>query len=99
MGPALYILYIYLHQRSRTKPNYGNPINLNTIIKARFRFGKIKRKELKKRSNSLIKNKKYYAYNKIGYFAQNCRLKNLINKNKTFKNITQQLNIIKKNIL
>ena len=73
---------------SRIKPNYKNIINLNMIIKARFRSGKIKRKKLKKRSNFLIENKKYYISNKINHFARNCQLKNLINKNKIFANIT-----------
>ena len=48
---------------------------------------KIKKKELGERSNSLIKNKKYYICNKIDHFARNYRSKNLINKNKIFANI------------
>ena len=45
------------------------------------------KKELKERFNFSVENKKYYAYNKINHFTQNCRLKNLVNKNKTFANI------------
>ena len=52
----------------------------------------LKKKGLKK-INLLIKNEKCYAYNKRNHFTQNYQLKNLVNKNKTFINITQQFNI------
>ena len=55
-----------------------------------------RKKRIKKKSNFSVGNKKYYIYNKINHFAQDCRLKNFVNRNKTFTNITQQLNIIKK---
>ena len=56
-------------------------------MKTRPRFKKIEKKELKRKFNFSIGDKKYYAYNKVDYFARDYQLKNLVNKNKILTNI------------
>ena len=91
----IYIIHIFTL-------NELNKARLYEFYKFKYDYKKLiliyenKKKMIKKRFNFLIKNKKCYAYNKINHFMQNCRSKNLMNKNKTFANIFQQLNIIKK---
>ena len=70
-------------------------INLNALIsepRSKLYHKKKKVKELK--TENLIKGKKCFEYNKINYFARDCKSKNKITRKESFVSTDQYLNAI-----
>ena len=90
-----HIIYVSTLNKSN-KARLQGPYKFKYNYKNSILIQEGKEKKLKEKSNFSIRNKKYYACGKINHFIRDCQLKNFINKNKTFINIIQQFNVIKK---